>query len=529
MYVCVSCSGAEARVREEVKSVRSKMSEELLPSSESNTFESESTRQILLARNVTAVCEVLSSKPSGILITGADRQTRRAIVEAASPSAKIFSAAAYISGCTPSPKEFELCDVLCVDDVDFPSPVVEANVKSLFPILTHKRTIIGLASSTVKVPSSLLRANRFEHVHIVVSPSINERCAAWKNIIASVANRDAVSFPPLQDGAQELAAISPGYGLQDFSQITQRMVIQMSSPKFNGSSTYEILKSIITSHKPFLSSVDLPFVSTSASSTRSSDVPVDWGGHAGYTDAKEVLTRLAEWPVRFADTFSRLGIRPPHGVLLHGPHGCGKTMLASAFLHRLRHANWLRVSANDLFCKYLGESEARVRSLFERGRALSPCVVMIDDINVVGGGRDDDNEGSSGVERRVLASLLTELDGVQQSDVFVLACTSSLSRLDPALVRPGRLDQIVEIGRPGLQDRTAILTQHLRNMPVEGGDDGKHSIISHLARDGDGLTGALLDAICREAAMLAMEEADYPEVIQREHFMRSVAELQSQQ
>lgn len=504
-----------------------------LNSDKDYTFQS--VRDVLLSSNVKAVRKVLSSGPSGVLIIGADRETRRAIITDAIPGVEIISVCTYVIG-KPVPEE-ELLEheMICFDDVDFPEATIEAFIKGLFPATTFRnRTIVGLASTDSTVATTLRRAGRFEVLHHVKAPCAEARRSAWTYILHMVFVIDNKFMYP-KTAAEDLAAISPGYGLHDFTQIVHRfMGCAMTLNKtheFKIDSTYEQLKTCILEHRPMQSSSILPFITTSSESVAATlPVPGDegiWGEHAGYESTKQQLERLAKWPVLHAETFKRLGVRAPRGVLLYGPHGCGKTMLAAAFVRRLVHANWVWVAGNDLFCKFLGESEARVRALFARARELSPCVVVIDDLDVVAAARDPSAEalsGSSGVEHRVLAALLTELDGVQGGEVFVLACASRADCLDAALVRPGRLDHMIEIGTPELKDRLAILRKLLKKVRVEGGDDGKRTVIGHLGRVTSRMTGADIDGVCREAGMLALEEMENCQFVQMKHFDRALRE-----
>lgn len=473
-----------------------------------------SAQTILLAESVSTLSDALASSPSGLLLTGADRATRRQIVAVALPSITFVSCnqlgtdlpAEQPSG-TPS---------TCLDDLD--SPAAEGFAKGLFTRRVGATTL-ALAADKRRVPASLLRAGRLEKVVHVVPPSRATREKAWGNILAGLRTIDG-SVKGDEEKPRELADWSPGFGVTDF-----RLVLFNFLARCEGvPAGYAVLKEVVAAHKPVTASGELDFVDASAT-IAGMDAAGDWGGIGGYCDVKETLIRLCEWPVRHAATFARLGVSPPRGVLLHGPRGCGKTRLALAFLKRLRHANWMHVNAPDVFSKYLGESEARVRALFERARNLAPCVVFIDELDAIGSDRTPGGDaGGTGVERRVLGSLLTELDGVTGGDVFVLACASEIGSIDPALLRPGRLDHLVEVGRPDLHDREEILRELLRNVPVgepsrEGGDEAvKGEVIRRVAAAAAGMTGADLEALCREAAMVTMEQAEDPSFVEVDHF-----------
>lgn len=499
----------------------------LLDSAEAH--EPRSLIRILLRDSISSLRTLLESSPTGILITGSDHFTRASIIKEVATDVTTVPASRYVLEVGPREK-LPRKGVICIEDLDLGEASLEGAVKGLF--LTHgERVIVGLASSDTRVPSSLLRAGRFERVCRVKAPSIRIRQEAWQYILYTILRiHHQFQFPDA--AATELASISPGYGLPDFINILHRFVSLVEPDEQNfalfqkGFMTFESLQKLVASHEPMSGSVDLGFVTSSAHvpSGSSEVVGLNWGGHAGYASAKESLVRLCEWPVTHYDSFQRLGVTPPRGVLLHGPHGCGKTMVALAFLRRLQHANWLHIHAPDLFSKYLGESEAHIRSLFARARQLAPCVVFIDELDAIGTSRNAEDDGSSGVERRVLGSLLTELDGVTGGQLFVLACASDIKKLDAALVRPGRLDHILEIGLPQASDRRAILEEFLAKVPTS---DACGKLIDLLITDTAGMTGADLAGLCREATMLAVEDAARQKKVTHKHFKKALQGFKS--
>lgn len=498
---------------------------------------------ILLSTNVRAIKDLLLSSPSGLLITGANRLTRQTLVKLVVSSISIISICDIIletknpdslsvKKCleTPTGETYIPFEPICIDDVDFPDARVETYVKALFPTLGLTHIIIGLAATDASVPASLRRAGRFDVIHRITAPSFDARKQAWESLLST--EDLCFSSEPLSKSEQtdQLAACSPGYGLSDFANALYGSIGQTENTHALGSERQAVafgsLLKAVSSQRPIHSGIDLPFIASGGHAPPA--LEEKWSGHGGYETAKDSLIRLAEWPVRYAKTFSRLGIRPPHGVLLHGPGGCGKTLLAQRFVEQLKHANWLYLSADNLFSKYLGDSELRVRNLFGRARELTPCVIVLDDIDGVGRGRmNTDGDGGSGVESRVLATLLTELDGVQGGDVFVVACARELTLLDAALLRPGRLDEHIEIGLPRVEDREAIARIALDRVPVEDGPLGLEGLVKTIARCTEGLTGAAVFGICREAAMLALEENSETSHVPRHLFYRALSTFQT--
>ncbi|CAN8072313.1 unnamed protein product [Agarophyton chilense] len=411
---------------------------------------------------------------------------------------------------------------LCLDDVDAPcdSAEVDAVLKSLFARAVNT-PIVGLAEVEQNVSKSLMRVGRFEKVLTITASPPRIRQQAWKRfLLCLVSEHPYFQFP--SDADQILAAKSPGFDLSDFNRVIN-FFFATSPPRtttIHGNRfSFHILCDIVTSYSPIQASADLMFINTNF--TTQEHYATDWGCHAGYASVKEQLLRLCEWPFVHQNTFQRLGVTPPRGVLLYGPHGVGKTLLAESLLRRLTNVNSIRISATEVFSKYLGESEARVRRLFARARVLSPCVVFIDDIDAVGKRGDED---SSGVEGRVVASLLTELDGVHGGDVFVLACAADLKSLDPAMVRPGRIDNTIKLDLPNRENRASILQMVLKDMAISCGE-GDRSLMDWLVNETEGMTGAALVSLCDEAGMIAIEEEGInTDCVSEIHFRKAMAQ-----
>ena len=217
-------------------------------------------------------------------------------------------------------------------------------------------------------------------------------------------------------------------------------------------------------------------------------------------EVKQVLTESVLWPLTYPDTFARLGVSPPRGVLLYGPPGCGKTYLVKAIAGTGK-ANVLSVKGAELLSKWVGDSERSVRELFRRAREAAPTLVFLDEIDALAPARGQGTDG--GVTDRVVAALLTELDGVEDlRNVVVIGATNRPDLIDPALLRPGRLERLVFVPPPDAEARTAILRASSKAVPLDASVD-----LAELGADLDGFSAADCAALIRESALAAMRDS----------------------
>lgn len=238
-----------------------------------------------------------------------------------------------------------------------------------------------------------------------------------------------------------------------------------------------------------------------------------WDDIGGVDDVKRDLREAVEWPLKFPASFTRMGIKPPKGVLLYGPPGTGKTLLAKAVANE-SEANFIQVKGPSLLSMWVGKSEEGVRKIFERARQVSPCVIFFDEIDSLAGKRGASMGGGSKVTENVLNQLLAEMDGIEDlTNVIVLGATNRPDILDPALMRPGRFDRIVYVSVPDEKGRLQILKIHTDKMPLDKSVD-----VKKLAEETEGYTGADIEALAREAAMLALREDIDTKKVTRKHF-----------
>lgn len=256
------------------------------------------------------------------------------------------------------------------------------------------------------------------------------------------------------------------------------------------------------------------------------DIPdVKWDDVGGLGEIKQLLEESIQWPLRYPDLFRKAGISPPRGILLNGPPGVGKTLVAKA-LATESGVNFISIKGPTLMSKWFGESERAIRDVFHKAKLASPCIMFLDEIDSIAprrGGSD-----AMAVSDRMIAQLLTEMDGVEElKGVLVLAATNRKDLLDPALLRAGRFDFVIDLPLPDLEARREIYRVHTRDKPLDPAID-----LDALAAESDGSTGADIELHCRKASALAirgfLEQGFNPStsadrlVVTREDFARAL-------
>ncbi|RLF03199.1 MAG: AAA family ATPase [Thermoprotei archaeon] len=250
------------------------------------------------------------------------------------------------------------------------------------------------------------------------------------------------------------------------------------------------------------------------------EVPsVRWDDIGGLEEVKQELREAVEWPLKFPEAFKRLGIRPPKGVLLYGPPGCGKTLLAKAVATE-SDANFISIKGPEVFSKWVGESERAIREIFRKARQVAPAVVFIDEIDAIAPMRGL-GVGDSMVTERVVSQLLIEMDGIEKLEgVVVIGATNRPDILDPALLRPGRFDRVIYVPPPDEKARYEILKIHTRNMPLDSDVD-----LMEIARVTEGFSGSDLEVLAREAGMLALREDINITKVSMRHFRSALSKV----
>jgi len=233
------------------------------------------------------------------------------------------------------------------------------------------------------------------------------------------------------------------------------------------------------------------------------EVPtVTWEDIGGLDDTKRNLKELVQYPIEHAEKYKKFGLSPSRGCLFYGPPGCGKTLLAKAIANECQ-SNFISVKGPELLTMWFGESEANVREIFDKARSASPCVLFFDELDSIASSRGGHAGDAGGAGDRVVNQLLTEMDGMSsKKSVFIIGATNRPDIIDPALMRPGRLDQLLYIPLPDYESRISVFKAVLRKSPV-----AKDVDIPFLARKTEGFSGADITEICQRATQMAIRQS----------------------
>eukprot|EP01061_Rhynchopus_euleeides_P025189 TRINITY_DN4065_c0_g2_i2.p1 TRINITY_DN4065_c0_g2~~TRINITY_DN4065_c0_g2_i2.p1 ORF type:complete len:818 (+),score=435.72 TRINITY_DN4065_c0_g2_i2:175-2454(+) len=269
----------------------------------------------------------------------------------------------------------------------------------------------------------------------------------------------------------------------------------------------EVLDSMCVTQAHFREAIGLTNPST-LRDTAMVEVPnTTWKDIGGLEGTKAELQELIQYPVEYPWKFEKFGISPSKGVLFYGPPGCGKTLLAKAVANECQ-ANFISIKGPELLTMWFGESEANVREIFDKARQAAPCVLFFDELDSIAKARGGGGGDAGGASDRVINQILTEMDGMNaKKNVFIIGATNRPDIIDPAIMRPGRLDQLLYIPLPDLKSRVNILKANFRKSPL-----ASDVSLEKIAQSTHGFSGADLSGICQRAVKLAIKESIAKEI-----------------
>jgi transitional endoplasmic reticulum ATPase len=380
-----------------------------------------------------------------------------------------------------------------------------------------KVVIIGATNRPNSIDPALRRPGRFDREVEIRAPDKKGRLQVLK-----IHSR---GMPLTKDvDLDKLASVTHGFVGADISALTKeaamivlRKILPELELKEDEPIPEEVLKKLKVCHADFTEA--LKVVRPSAMREVLVETPnVNWDDVGGLDKIKQELKEAVEWPLKHPESFTRLGIKPPKGILLYGPPGTGKTLLAKA-VAKESEANFIQIKGPSLLSMWVGKSEEGVRKIFERARQVSPCIIFFDEIDSMAGKRG--MEQGQKVTERVLNQMLSEMDGIEDlSNVIVVGATNRPDMLDAALLRPGRFDRILLVGSPSKEGREKIFKIHTKNMPL-----AKDVKVDKIIEMSEGYVGADIESMVREAAMLALRESIGSKEVKMKHFEEALKKV----
>ncbi|KAJ9055108.1 AAA+-type ATPase, variant 3 [Entomophthora muscae] len=402
----------------------------------------------------------------------------------------------------PSVICFDEIDSLCPQRDKSQSELEKRTVATLLTLMDGisqkncKLLVIGTTNRPNAIDPALRRPGRFDLEIEIGIPGVDDRLDILAKLLAATPNTLS------QADLEAVSGKAHGYVGADLAALVKEAGL------------LAIRRSIKSDENVCICNQDIEaafnHIQPSAMREVAVQVPkVYWSEIGGHGHIRQKLQEAVEWPLKRPEVFQRLGIRPPRGVLLYGPPGCSKTLMAKA-LATEAGVNFLLVKGPELFNQYVGESEKAVQEIFRKARAASPAIIFLDEIDALTVRRGN----TSSVAERVLAQFLTEMDGINAlNNVTVVGATNRPDIIDPALLRPGRIDRILYVGAPDNTTRKEILAIQRQKMPFAPDVD-----LDWLVGETQGCSGAEMVGLCQDAALAALERDIHSDQILRKDF-----------
>ena len=424
--------------------------------------------------------------------------------------------------------------IIFIDEIDAIAPKREniygetekrivAQLLTLMDGLTSRGQVVVIAATNMpeSIDPALRRPGRFDRELEINVPDKQSR----KEIL-----QVHIRGMPLENiNVDEIIELTNGFSGADLSALVKEAAlkaIKRLMPKINKDIgkqlSREILDELVIKQQDFLDALNV--VEPSAIREVQVQIPTTrWDDIGGLEEQKQRLKEIIEWPMKYSDKFKEAGIVPPSGVLLYGPPGTGKTLIAKAVANE-SNANFISVKGPEIFNKWVGESEKKIRNIFKKARQLAPTVIFFDEVDAITKSRSILD--SSGAENNVVAQILTEMDGISKlKDIIVMGATNRIDIIDQAFLRPGRFDIQLEIPLPDIKSREKIFEVYLSKIQrLDGSIKAKE-----LAKQTDGVSGAEIEAICREAGMefvrRSIEKENKKDVITKNDFKLAISNM----
>ena len=422
--------------------------------------------------------------------------------------------------------------IIFIDEIDAIAPKREESygeverrvVSQLLTMMDGLKTrgkvvVIGATNRPNALDPALRRPGRFDREISISVPDKKGRLSILKIHTRNMPLTKDVSL-------EELAAITHGFVGADIESLAKEAamnVLRKHLPKLNPKEdepvSEDILRELKITKKDFEGS--LKIVRPSAMREVLVETPnVKWQDAGGLDKTKQELIEAIEWPLKYPESFTKLGINPPKGILLYGPPGTGKTLLAKAVANE-SEANFIQVKGPSLLSMWVGKSEEGVRKIFERARQVAPCVIFFDEIDSLASRRGI--EAGTRVTERVLNQMLAEMDGIEDlTNIVVIGATNRPDMLDPALIRPGRFDRVLLVSPPSKEGRLEVFKIHTKKMPL-----AKDVNLDVLAEKTEGYVGADIESLVREAAMLALRQDLKSKEVKKKNFDEAMKKVKA--